>query len=63
MKNLIRGSIAILALIAGPAIAADMPVKAKAPPPVAVYDWSGAMSASASAVSGRKSTGTIRTSA
>jgi outer membrane immunogenic protein len=41
MKNLILGS-AIAALMAGPAIAADMPVKVKAPPPVVVYDWSGA---------------------
>jgi hypothetical protein len=28
-------------MIAGPALAADIPVKAKAPPPVAYYDWSG----------------------
>jgi outer membrane immunogenic protein len=33
---------ALAATIAGPAIAADMPAKVKAPPPVAVYDWSGA---------------------
>jgi outer membrane immunogenic protein len=28
-------------MLAGPAMAADMPVKVKAPPPVPVYDWSG----------------------
>jgi outer membrane immunogenic protein len=32
--------LALAAMIAGPAVAADMPVKA--PPPVAYYDWSGA---------------------
>jgi outer membrane immunogenic protein len=32
---------ALAAVIAGPAMAADMPVKALPPPPV-VYDWSGA---------------------
>jgi outer membrane immunogenic protein len=41
MKKLFLGSMAAAALIAGPAMAADMPVKAKAPPPPAVYDWSG----------------------
>jgi outer membrane immunogenic protein len=40
MKKLILGS-AIAAMIAGPALAADMPVKAPPPPPV-LYDWSGA---------------------
>jgi outer membrane immunogenic protein len=40
MKKLVLGS-AIAAMIAAPAIAADMPVKAPPPPPV-VYDWSGA---------------------
>jgi outer membrane immunogenic protein len=40
MKKLILGS-AIAAMIAGPAVAADMPVKAPPPPPV-LYDWSGA---------------------
>jgi outer membrane immunogenic protein len=40
MKKVVLGS-AIAALIAGPAMAADMPVKAAPPPPV-VYDWSGA---------------------
>ena len=36
------GSVALAAMIAGPAMAADMKVKAKAPPPPPVYDWSGA---------------------
>jgi outer membrane immunogenic protein len=40
MKKLFLGSMALAALIAGPAMAADMPVKALPPPPV-VYDWSG----------------------
>jgi outer membrane immunogenic protein len=35
------GSVALAAMIAGPAMAADMPVKAKAPPPPLLYDWSG----------------------
>jgi outer membrane immunogenic protein len=41
-KKFFIGSLALAAMIAGPAMAADMPVKAKAPPPVAYYDWSGA---------------------
>ena len=44
MKKLLLGSVALIAIIAGPAMAADMPVKApvlKAPPPVALYNWSG----------------------
>src|SRR6266545_1248986 len=41
MKKLFLGSMALAAVIAGPAMAADMPVKAAPPPPV-VYDWSGA---------------------
>ena len=40
MRKLFLGSMALAALIAGPAMAADMPVKALPPPPV-VYDWSG----------------------
>jgi outer membrane immunogenic protein len=40
MNKLFLGSMALAAVIAGPAIAADMPVKALPPPPV-VYDWSG----------------------
>jgi len=42
MNKLFLGSMALAAVIAGPAMAADMPVKVKAPPPVVVYDWSGA---------------------
>jgi outer membrane immunogenic protein len=41
MKKLLIGSMALAAMIAGPAMAADMPVKAKAPPPPLLYDWSG----------------------
>jgi outer membrane immunogenic protein len=40
MKKLGLGVLAFAATIAGPAIAADMPVKA--PAPVVYYDWSGA---------------------
>jgi outer membrane immunogenic protein len=43
MKKLLLGSVALAALIAGPAMAADLPVKApvyKAPPSV-VYSWTG----------------------
>ena len=41
MRKLLLGSVALFALSAGsPAVAADMPVKARpAPPPV--YSWSG----------------------
>jgi len=42
MNKLFLGSMALAAMIAGPAMAADMPVKYKAPPPVVDYDWSGA---------------------
>jgi outer membrane immunogenic protein len=42
MKKLLLGSMALAAVLAGPAMAADMPVKVKAPPPVVAYDWSGA---------------------
>lgn len=41
MKKLFLHSLALAAIIAGPAMAADMPVKFKAPPPITVYDWSG----------------------
>jgi outer membrane immunogenic protein len=45
MKKLLLGYVACIALLAaGTALAADMPVRApvyKAPPPVAVYSWSG----------------------
>ena len=41
MKKFLLGSVALAAMLAGPAMAADMPVKYKAPPPVVYYDWSG----------------------
>jgi outer membrane immunogenic protein len=45
MKKLLLGSVAVAAMLAGPAIAADLPVKApayKAPPPiVSAWDWTG----------------------
>jgi outer membrane immunogenic protein len=41
MKNLFLGSLALAAMIAGPATAADLPYKAPPPLPVAYYDWSG----------------------
>ena len=40
MKKFLLGSLALAAMIAAPAMAADMPVKAPLPAPV-VYDWSG----------------------
>jgi outer membrane immunogenic protein len=42
MKKLILGSMAMAAMVATPAIAADLPAKVKAPPAPVVYDWSGA---------------------
>ena len=43
MKKFVLGSVALVAMISGPAMAADMPIKApyNAPPPVLAYDWSG----------------------
>jgi len=41
MKKFLIASIAALALSAGSALAADMPLKAPPPPPVALFDWSG----------------------
>src|SRR5688572_25255402 len=41
MKTFFLGGMALAAMVAGPAMAADMPVKALPPPP-ALYDWSGA---------------------
>jgi outer membrane immunogenic protein len=44
MQKFLLGSIALVAVVAGPAMAADLPVKArvyKAPPPVVVYSWTG----------------------
>jgi outer membrane immunogenic protein len=39
MRYFLLGSVALAAMIAGPAMAADMPLKA--PPPVVVYSWTG----------------------
>ena len=39
-KNIILGAVAALVLGPTAALAADLPVKA-APPPVAIYDWTG----------------------
>jgi outer membrane immunogenic protein len=42
MKKLLLASLPLVAMTTGPGIAADMPVKALKPPPVATnYDWSG----------------------
>ena len=42
MRKLLLGSVALFALSAGsPAVAADMPVKARPAPPPAVYSWTG----------------------
>ena len=43
MKRILLGGVGLLALGLGatPAAAADIPVKVKAPPPVALYNWSG----------------------
>src|SRR6266545_637715 len=45
VKRRLLGSVALPALLASPAFAADMPVKAPPPPP-AVYSWTGSMSGS-----------------
>jgi outer membrane immunogenic protein len=42
MKKLLLGSAALAAMVAGSALAAELPVKAPPPPPPAYYDWSGA---------------------
>jgi outer membrane immunogenic protein len=42
MKKFLLGSVGLTAMLAGPAMAADMPIKAPPPPPVVYYDWSGA---------------------
>jgi outer membrane immunogenic protein len=42
MKRFFLGSVALAAMLAGPAMAADMRVAPAAPPPVVYYDWSGA---------------------
>src|SRR3977135_593670 len=41
MKKFLLGSVGLAAMLAGPAMAADMRV-APPPPPVAYYDWTGA---------------------
>ena len=41
-EEVFLGTVALAAMIAGPAMAADMPLKAPPPPPVAYYNWSGA---------------------
>ena len=41
MKKFLLGSVGLATLIAGPAMAADMPI-APPPPPVVYYDWTGA---------------------
>src|SRR5262249_55126202 len=41
MKRLMLGSALLGSLIAGPAMAADMPLKAPPPPPVYIYSWTG----------------------
>ena len=46
LNRLIPTGVALIALVAGPAMAADLAVKApayKAPPPVAVFSWTGAI--------------------
>src|SRR3954468_2779259 len=42
MKKFLLGSVGLAAMLAGPAMAADMPIKAPPPPRVAYYNWSGA---------------------
>ena len=43
MNKLVLGAVALIVLgMSAPAVAADMPVKVKAPPPLVAYDWSGA---------------------
>jgi outer membrane immunogenic protein len=40
-KNIVVGAIAALVFGTAAATAADLPLKTKAPPPVAIYDWTG----------------------
>ena len=51
MKKLFISGIALTALVASPAIAADMPVKYRPPPPP-IFSWAGCTSAVTSAVHG-----------
>ena len=41
MKKFLLGSAALASLIAAPAMAADLPVKYRPPPPVYVFSWTG----------------------
>jgi outer membrane immunogenic protein len=41
MRKILLGTVGLAAMLAGPAMAADMPVAAPPPPPV-YYDWTGA---------------------
>jgi outer membrane immunogenic protein len=41
MKKFLLGGFASVAMFAGPAVAADMPVKARPAPPVVEYNWTG----------------------
>jgi outer membrane immunogenic protein len=41
MKKILLGAVALVAIGAAPALAADLPVYTKAPPPPVVYDWTG----------------------
>lgn len=41
MKSRLLGSIALPAILAGPAMAADLPVKARPLPPASVFNWTG----------------------
>jgi outer membrane immunogenic protein len=55
MKKFLLGSVGLAAMIAGPAVAADMPLKA--PPPVAIFSWTGCyVGAYVGAGAGRTST-------
>jgi outer membrane immunogenic protein len=40
-KNIVVGAVAALVFGTAAATAADLPLKTKAPPPVAIYDWTG----------------------
>jgi outer membrane immunogenic protein len=40
-KNIVVGAVAALVFGTAAAMAADLPLKTKAPPPVAIYDWTG----------------------
>jgi len=41
MKKFVLGSVVLAAMLAGPAMAAELPVKAPPPAPPSYYDWSG----------------------